>query len=361
MARVAPHSVVIVAFDGVQLLDVTGPAEVFSTANAYGARYEVRVVSPTGVEVRTSSGVRIGVDGGPDSVPRRPGTVVVPGRSEWRRAVADPALTGLVADLVQRSRRVTSVCAGAFVLAETGVLDGRHVATHWRLAAELAAAYPRVVVEADPVFVQDGHVHTSAGVTAGIDLALSLVEADLGPATAREVARELVVFMARPGGQSQYSARLTPREARHPVLRRVMDAVGADPRRTLAELAREAGLSARHLARLFRSETGMTPGQYLESVRLEAARALLEAGEDPVDTVAEAAGFGSAETMRRVFQQALGIAPTAYRARFRSTRSSPPSGSPIMTNNSGSCAVPPAAHRSSAFAQSGTERPMPGR
>ncbi|MFJ7271075.1 GlxA family transcriptional regulator [Streptomyces sp. NPDC099050] len=348
MGRVAVHPVVIVAFDGVQLLDVTGPAEVFAAANLHGARadarYEVRIVSPDGADVRTSSGVRIGVDGGPDSLPARPGTLVVPGRSDWRRAVADPALTGLVAGLVRRSRRVTSVCAGAFVLAETGVLDGRRAVTHWRLAAQLAAAYPRVRVEADPVFVQDGHVVTSAGVTSGIDLALSLVEADHGPAVAREVARELVVFMARPGGQSQYSARLTPREAGHPVLRTVMDAIGADPRLALDEVARDSGVSGRHLARLFRSETGMTPGRYLESVRLEAAQALLEAGEDPVDAVAEQSGFGSAETMRRVFQHSLGLAPTAYRARFRSTHTSPPSpasppappappsGSPISTN-----------------------------
>ncbi|MGW1773182.1 GlxA family transcriptional regulator [Streptomyces sp. NPDC002104] len=355
---------VIVAFDGVQLLDVTGPAEVFTTANLHGARYEVRIVSPDGTDVRTSSGVRIGADcgpdrgpdGGPGALPARLGTLVVPGRSDWRRAVADPALTGLVGALVRRSRRVTSVCAGAFVLAETGVLDGRRAVTHWRLAAQLAAAYPLVRVEADPVFVQDGHVVTSAGVTSGIDLALSLVEEDHGAAVAREVARELVVFMARPGGQSQYSARLTPREAGHPVLRTVMDALGADPRRALDEVTRDAGVSARHLARLFRSETGMTPGQYLESVRLEAAQALLEAGDDPVDTVAGQSGFGSAETMRRVFQHSLGLAPTAYRARFRSTRTSPPSGSPISTNSSGSAAVPATSPLSEASAQSGTVR-----
>ncbi|MCX5124461.1 GlxA family transcriptional regulator [Streptomyces sp. NBC_00193] len=361
-ARPAPHSIVVVAFDGVQLLDVTGPAEVFSTANVHGARYEVRIVSPDGADVRTSSGVRIGADGGPDGLPARPGTLVVPGRSDWRRAVSDPALTGLVAELVRRSRRVTSVCAGAFVLAETGVLDGRRAVTHWRLAAQLAAAYPRVRVEADPVFVRDGHVVTSAGVTSGIDLALSLVEEDHGAAIAREVARELVVFMARPGGQSQYSARLTPREAKHPVLRAVMDSIGADPRLSLDEASRDAGVSGRHLARLFRAETGMTPGQYLESVRLEAAQGLLEAGDDPVDAVAAQSGFGSAETMRRVFQQSLGVAPTAYRARFRSTRTSPSSGSPISTNSSGSAVVPASSHTSEApRPHSGTARTTPAR
>lgn len=311
----------MVAFDGVQLLDVTGPAEVFTTANTFGARYDVRIVSPDGADIRTSSGVRIGVDGGAEALPARLHTLVVPGRGDWRRAVTDRPLIALVEGLLPRSRRITSVCAGAFVLAETGALDGLRAATHWRLAAQLATAYPRVRVETDPVFVKDGRVVTSAGVTAGIDLALSLVEDDHGAGVARDVARELVVFMARPGGQSQFSARLAPREASHPVVRRVLDAVGADPAapHSLQSLAHTVGVSARHLSRLFRGETGTTPGQYLESVRLEAAQALLESGDDPVDTVAEASGFGSSETMRRVFQHTLGIAPTAYRARFRTT------------------------------------------
>lgn len=315
------RTVAVVAFDGVQLLDVTGPAEVFTTANVFGADYDVRIVSPDGADVRTSSGVRVGVDGGPDALPARVHTLVVPGRGDWRRAVDDRRLIGLVGELLGRSRRITSVCAGAFVLAETGALDGLRAATHWRLAAQLATAYPLVRVETDPVFVKDGRVVTSAGVTAGIDLALALVEDDHGAGVAREVARELVVFMARPGGQSQFSARLAPREARHPVVRRVLDTVGADPAAPhgLESLAATAGVSARHLSRLFRDETGTTPGQYVESVRLEAAQALLESGDDPVDTVAEAAGFGSSETMRRVFQHTLGIAPTAYRARFRTT------------------------------------------
>ncbi|MDI5972628.1 GlxA family transcriptional regulator [Streptomyces sp. SL13] len=316
-----PHDVAVVAFDGVQLLDVTGPLEVLTTANVFGARYRVRTVSPDGGDVVTSSGVRLGVDGGPQVLPRRLGTVLVPGRRDWRRAVADAELVGLAAELAARSRRVTSVCAGAFVLAQAGVLDGRRAATHWRLARELRAAYPAVRVEADPVFVRDGPVVTSAGVTAGIDLALALVEEDHGAGLAREVARELVVFMARPGGQSQFSARLGPRDAGHPVVRAVMDAVTADPAAPHgpAALARTAGVSARHLTRLFRAATGTTPARYLESVRVEAARALLEGGTDPVERVARAAGFGSSETMRRAFQQLLGVSPTAYRARFRTT------------------------------------------
>lgn len=246
---------------------------------------------------------------------------MVPGRRDWRQAVADPALVAGTAALAGRARRVASVCAGAFMLAEAGLLDGRRAATHWRLARELALAYPGVTVETDALFVRDGNVVTSAGVTAGIDLALALVEEDHGPDVAREVARELVVFMARPGGQSQFSARLTLRESTHPVVRRVMDVVGADPGadHDLTALARRAGVSVRHLSRLFRAHTGMTVGRYAESIRLEAAQALLEASGEPVDTVAARAGFGSAETMRRAFQNTLGISPTVYRARFRTT------------------------------------------
>jgi transcriptional regulator GlxA family with amidase domain len=313
--------VAVLAFDGVQLLDLTGPVEVFTTANTYGARYDVTIVSPTGADIRTSAGVRIGVDGRADELPSRLGTLVVPGRPDWQAAVADRPLIDRVAGLARRSARTASVCAGAFLLAEAGLLDGRRAATHWRLAADLAARYPWVSVEPDPVFVRDGTVFTSAGVTAGIDLSLALVEEDHGAGLARSVARELVVFMARPAGQSQFSARLVPREARHPALRQVMDAIGADPAAAhrMDLLARQAGVSPRHLSRLFRTETGLTPGQYVESVRMEAAQALLEAGNEPVDSVAEQSGFGSAESMRRTFQQALGVPPTTYRARFRTT------------------------------------------
>jgi transcriptional regulator GlxA family with amidase domain len=317
--------VAVLAFDDVQLLDVTGPAEVLTTANSYGARYDVHIVSATGEDVRTSSGVRLGVDGTPSALPRRLDTLIVPGRRDWRRTVADTELVALAEKLSAGARRTASVCAGAFVLAAAGLLDGRRAATHWELAADLASAFPHVDVQADPLFVQDGHVVTSAGVTAGIDLALSLVEEDHGPDIARDVARQLVVFMARPGGQSQFSTRLAAQRADDAAVRRVMDVVTSDPTadHDLESLARCAGLSARHLGRLFRSQTGMTPGQYVEAVRTEAAQTLLESGGHSVEEVARLAGFGSSESLRRVFQHRLGIAPTTYRARFRTTATAP--------------------------------------
>ncbi|WP_232345127.1 GlxA family transcriptional regulator [Actinoplanes awajinensis] len=315
------HLVVILAFDGVQLLDVAGPAEVFTTANRFGADYDVRVISGTGADVVTSSGVRIGAGTAPAGLPRRLGTLIVPGRSDWPAAIRDEVTMAAVTGLAPRARRVASVCAGAFLLAEAGLLDGRRATTHWQLAGDLARAYPKVRVDSDPVFMKDGRVLTSAGVTAGIDLSLALVEDDHGAEPAREVARQLVVFMARPAGQSQFSARLSVRDAEHPVLRAAMDAVTGDPAADHAteRLASRTGVSPRHLTRLFRAHTGLSPGRYVESIRVEAAQVLLEGGSGSVEQVAAESGFGSSETMRRVFQQHLGVSPTTYRARFRST------------------------------------------
>ncbi|MEV4314245.1 GlxA family transcriptional regulator [Actinocrispum sp. NPDC049592] len=315
--------VVVVAFDGVQLLDVTGPVEALTTTGCY----DVRVVSPTGADVRTSSGVRIGVDHSVGSLPGRFDTLLVPGRPEWRTAVSDTGLVSLVSSLAERARRVASVCAGAFLLAEAGLLDGRRATTHWQLARDLARTYPRVLVEPDPLFVRSGPVVTSAGITAGIDLALSLIEEDHGPDVARSAARYLVVFMARPGGQSQFSARMGPAYSSHSTVRKAMDHVTADPAgdHSLDVLADVAGVSPRHLTRLFRAELDITPAQFVETIRFEAARVLLQNGTSPIEAVAGQAGFGSSESMRRAFQDTLGISPSTYRARFRSTSTvSPP-------------------------------------
>lgn len=327
---VAPHQVLVVLFDGLQLMDVTGPLDVYTAANEYGARYVTRTVSLDGGPVTTTAGLRLVPDLALDEVDFPVDTLVVPGRPDWWAAVADTALVAGIARLADRSRTVASVCAGAFPLAATGLLDGRRAATHWRLADDLAARYPEVEVDSDAIFVRDGRFITSAGISAGIDLTLSLVEADLGPDIARKAAKFLVVFMARPGGQSQFSVRQSPRRPAHSVLRRVLDHVAADPSddHSLPALAARAGVSTRHLTRLFRTETGGTAAQYVERIRVEAAQALLEAGDDAHDTVARRSGFGSEETMRRAFRRRLGISPGAYRDRFRTTRPGGISGTP---------------------------------
>ncbi|MFD0579163.1 GlxA family transcriptional regulator [Dactylosporangium darangshiense] len=316
------HSVLMVLYDGVRLLDVTGPLEVFAVANEYGGRYRLRTASPSGADVRATAGLRLGADAALADVAGPLGTLVVPGAPDWAASIADRALLEQVRRLAGAARRTASVCAGAFPLAAAGLLDGRRAATHWSLTGELARAFPGVDVDPDAIFVRDGRVFTSAGITAGIDLSLSLVEHDLGAETARLVAKHLVVFMARPGGQSQFSVRLGAGRPRHEPLRRLLDAIAEDPAgdHTLAAMAGRAGVSARHLTRLFRDELDTTPAAYVARARVEAARTMLEGGTDPLDVVARRAGLGSAETLRRAFAAALGVTPAAYRARFASTR-----------------------------------------
>ncbi|RZB13666.1 helix-turn-helix domain-containing protein, partial [Streptomyces sp. F001] len=280
-----PHQVLMVLFDGVQILDVTGPLEVYATANEYGGDYRITTASVDGKPVTATAGVHLVPDLALNDVDFRIDTLMIPGRPDWWAAVSDTPLIEAITRLASGSGTVASICAGAFPLAATGMLDGRRAATHWRLAADLAARYPGIEVDSDAIFVRDGRYITSAGITAGIDLTLSLVEADLGADIARAAAKHLVVFMARPGGQSQFSMRQSAKYGTDSVLRTVLDAVTADPRadHSLAALARRAGVSERHLTRLFRAETGMTAAQFVECIRLEAAQALLESGSDPLD------------------------------------------------------------------------------
>jgi transcriptional regulator GlxA family with amidase domain len=242
-----------------------------------------------------------------------------------RAAVADAQLVSTAADAARRSRRIASVCAGAFVLAAAGLLDGRRAATHWELASDLARAYPEITVDADAIFVADGPVHTSAGVTAGIDLCLALVEADYGADLARDVARHLVVFMQRPGGQAQFSLRLDLATTTRSPLRHVLDEIVHDPAadHSLEALSERAGFSVRHLTRVFQRELGVTPGRYVEGVRVEAAKARLQRSDEALATIARATGFGSDETMRRAFWRELSTTPAAFRERFRTTAPRP--------------------------------------
>lgn len=321
------HHIAFLVFDGMKMLDVTGPAEVFSEANRLGADYRLRYVSPSGEAVATSIGATFPVSGAAGRV-GEVGTVIVPGGDALPVEPAPRPLTSAAADLHARSRRTVSICTGSFVLAATGILDGRRATTHWRHTGLLARAYPRVSVLPDALFVHDRGVHTSAGVSAGIDLALSLVEEDHGPHLAREVARNLVMFMQRPGGQSQFAAPLQVRAPRTPTVRAVVDLVSAQPGldHDTASLAAHAGVSPRHLTRLFADELDVSPARFVERVRLDHAQSHLDAGHG-VEVTARLVGFGSTETMRRAFLARFGVSPSQYRARFATT-SRPRAGEP---------------------------------
>ncbi|GAA3725472.1 transcriptional regulator GlxA family with amidase domain [Spinactinospora alkalitolerans] len=315
-----PQHVTVFAFEGVRLMDLSAPLEVFTTAAQGSGSYTVQVCTPDGQAIRTSAGLRIEADLPADRV-ERTDLLVVPGPAHVSTLAQHPALTDHVARLAARSRRVASVCTGAFLLAAAGLLCGRRATTHWEHASDLARRYPDTAVTPDAIYIQDGPVFTSAGVTAGIDLCLALVEGDHGAREARRVARDLVVFLQRPGGQSQFSAASRTPVTRHPALRPVLDRIAADPAADHSPhtLAKQAGLSPRHLTRLFKDQAGTTPAAYVETIRLEAARILLERGET-VTAAARQSGLGSDETLRRAFARHLGTTPSAYLARFRTAR-----------------------------------------
>ena len=306
--------ILIVAFPDVQPLDVAGPAEVFTQAGGY----TVEVVAPRAGPLPTGSGYAIvpllalGDVRGPID------TLLVAGGAGTRDALRDDDLIGWLRATAPRAGRVASVCTGAFLLARAGLLDGRRVTTHWAWCEELARRYPQVTVEPDPIFVADGNVRTSAGVTAGMDLALALVEEDLGPAAALAVARQLVLFVRRPGGQAQFSSGLSAQAASLAPLRELQawmtDHLDADLR--VEALAARAHMSPRSFARAFRRETGTTPAAHVETVRVERARLLLESTALPVAEIARTCGFGTVETLRRAFARRVGAPPAAYRSRF---------------------------------------------
>jgi transcriptional regulator GlxA family with amidase domain len=311
--------VVLVVFDGVKLLDAAGPAEVFAEANRFGARYRLDFASVDGRSVMTSIGAPLAVTTTIASI-RSADTVLVAGGDDLVGQPIDPALVAAVRAVVPHTRRLASICTGAFILAQAGVLDGRRATTHWRHTRLLAGAYPAIQVEPDAIFVQDGEVFTSAGVSAGIDLALAMVETDYGSALVRDVARSLVVYLKRAGGQSQFSVLVEADPPQASALRLVVDAVAADPAgdHSVKRLAAQASLSTRQLTRRFHAELGTTPARYVERIRVDLARAALDAGRGVGDS-ARMAGFGSAETFRRVFTGHLGVSPKAYRDRFRTT------------------------------------------
>jgi transcriptional regulator GlxA family with amidase domain len=319
MAQKAAHDVLFVVFDGVKMLDVTGPAEVFAEANRFGAHYRLAYVSPTGQDVSTSISTRLPAETAPEPAPGTARTtMLVSGGDRLPRETVRADLIETVLGLNARAHRVASICTGAFILAAAGLLDGRRATTHWLHADRLARAYPQIDVHHDALFVKDGSIYTSAGVSSGIDLALALVESDHGTELTREVARSLVVYMQRPGGQSQFSAPLSWPSPSVPELRAVIDAVLTDPGgdHSAQALAAIAAVSPRHLARLFREELDTTPARFVEQVRLDAAKNLLDAGHTVSDT-AQLSGFGSDESLRRSFTNKFGLSPSYYRGRFR--------------------------------------------
>ncbi|MFC0112110.1 GlxA family transcriptional regulator [Kibdelosporangium aridum] len=329
------RTMVFVLYDKVTLQDVAAPLEIFARANDFGARYRVLLASPTGQPVGTTAFTRLGADipvvGAPNSVDTllvpggvpanftfTPGTHEVP---EEPTPDAVPEALAAVRELAPRASRIASICTGAFLLAATGMLDGRQATTHWAHCTRLAQDYPRVVVHPDALFVQDGSIITGAGISAGTDLALAIVENDYGREIARRVARWVVVFLQRPGGQSQFSVWCEAGVSTTRGLRQVLDAVVLDPAadHSTAAMAARAAVSERHLARMFRDEVGMTPARYVERTRLEAAKLLLVTSDESQESVARHAGFGSPETMRRIFRRNLGVSPGSYRSRFRTT------------------------------------------
>jgi len=311
------HRVLIVLFDGVQSLDVTGPLEVFAGASRHPRcepGYLVETATLDGAPVRTSSGLRLAPDG---PLGGAPDTLVVPGGAGTRHP--DPRLVAWLRETAPEAGRVLSVCTGAYLLAEAGLLAGRRATTHWAHWRPLAERHPDVEVDPEPIWVRDGDVTTSAGVTAGIDASLALVEEDVGRDVALAVARHLVVFLRRPGNQTQFSAQLAAQVAQREPLRDVQRWVDEHPGEdcSVEALAARACLSPRQFARAFAAEVGVTPGRYVDQVRLETARRLLEERGDGVAAVARACGYGTPEAMRRAFVRALGVAPAEYRRRFR--------------------------------------------
>ncbi|MFD3942924.1 GlxA family transcriptional regulator [Streptomyces sp. NPDC058579] len=325
------HLIVIVLFDGVDLLDVTGPPEVFAllrreTEDAAG--YRVLLAAETMDPVTTSAGVRILPDVTFDeALARSTDTLLVPGSVEVQtdadgqrrvHALADPAVVDRVRALAARTRRVTSVCVGAHILAAAGLLDGKRATTHWSTARQLAAEHPLVEVDADPIFIREGDVWTGAGISACLDLSLALVAEDFGETVALRVARQLVMYLKRPSGQSQFSVPLEPvsttrrvEDLRHHITRNLAEPLTVD------DLATYANVSSRQLTRIFKDELGMTPGVYIEAARVERARATLETSDDTLERIASTCGFGTTDTLIRAFRRRLDTTPTEYRHRFR--------------------------------------------
>jgi transcriptional regulator GlxA family with amidase domain len=308
--------VVITGPPPVQVLDVTGPLEVFANA----AAYDIQVCTPDGGHsLRTNRGIDLG-NAMPTSECVGPiDTLIVAGGPGSESGSYDLSFIQWIREAATRARRVASICTGAFMLAEAGLLDGKEAVTHWKFCDRLALEYPKVHVKRDPIYLKDGCIYTSAGITAGIDLSLALVEEDQGHKVSLEIARFLVMFLVRPGGQAQYSHMLSHqatasqplRELQVWMLEHLRDSM------TVESLAERLGVSSRHFTRVCLQETGMNPGQFIDRMRVEAAQQLIDSSKKGLKEVAEACGFHSAEAMRRAFSRVLGVTAAEYASRFR--------------------------------------------
>ena len=313
--------VAILAFPRVQLLDVVGPADVFSeAARQLGSprAYQVQVLATQAGSLRGWSGLRLGADAAAVRYRARTDTLLVAGSPDMDAVVRDAALRDWLQRQARVVRRIGSVCSGAFVLAAAGLLSGRRVTTHWNAADRLAAEYPDAQVSADSIYVKDGNLYTSAGVTAGMDLALSMVEEDHGRELALRVARELVMFLKRPGGQSQFSAHLAAQTAEKTEIRKLQEFVLANLRADLSvpALAKQARMSERNFARVFKEESRMTPAEFVEKARLDAAMAILQKENVPLKKLAAIVGYANEDGFRRAFTRRMGVNPGEYRKRF---------------------------------------------
>jgi transcriptional regulator GlxA family with amidase domain len=319
------RTVVILGYPGVQALDLVGPFEVFTGATICLASqgrtdegYAARVVTRTGEPATTLTGLALVAQPLPD--PREPiDTLVLPGGIGVDDARRDADTVGWITIAAERTRRIVSVCTGAFLAAQAGLINGCIATTHWAFAEQMAREFPSVTVDPDPIFVRSSdRVWTAAGVTAGIDLALSLVEDDYGTEVAQTVARWLVMYLRRPGGQTQFAAPVWMPRAKRAPIREAQEAIESEPggAHSIPELARRAAMSPRHFTRLFTDEVGEAPGAYVERIRTEAARRQLEETDDTVTVIAARCGFGSAETLRRNFVRRMGVSPDQYRKTF---------------------------------------------
>jgi transcriptional regulator GlxA family with amidase domain len=327
----AQRLVVVLAFDNVQLLDVAGPVQTFASANeivcgapSRGAPYRIVVASRRGGAVRSTSGLPMMTQPIRKAVGRqRIDTVILPGGAGVHDTAADRQAIAWIRRQVSSARRVASVCTGAFLLAKAGMLAGRSATTHWKFCARLQQEYPDIRVDPDPIYLHNDRIWTSAGITAGIDLSLALVEEDLGRKVAMQVARHLVVFLNRPGGQSQFSAPLEAQahaadgnapNAFAPLHGWIAAHLAGDLR--VERLAEQAGMSPRTFARVYAAKMGVTPARMVERIRVEAVRRNLEETDMPIKRIATVCGFGQEERLRRAFARQIGTTPAEYRQRF---------------------------------------------